>query len=94
MTFYYPLVFAPPRWIPHYLSSMLVLIIGIFWYMLMIYLLMGNNSLLLQRFIQLLSSEFKLRDLGTVHYFLSIEVQSTSMGLLLQQHKYTLDILT
>jgi histone deacetylase 1/2 len=57
-------------------------------------LLTGNNSLLLQRLIQLLSSEFKLRDLGFVHYFLGIEVQSTSMGLMLRQHKYILDILT
>jgi len=57
-------------------------------------LLTGSNSLLLQRLIQLLSSEFKLRDLGSVHYFLGIEVQSTSMGLMLRQHKYILDILT
>jgi len=54
----------------------------------------GSNSLLLQRLIQLLSSEFKLRDLGYVHYFLGIEVQSTSMGLMLCHHKYILDILT
>ena len=57
-------------------------------------LLTGTNSLLLQRLIQLLSSEFKLRDLGTVHYFLGIEVQPTGMGLMLRHHKYTLDILT
>jgi len=57
-------------------------------------LLTGSNSLLLQRFIQLLSSEFKLPDLGFVYYFLGIEVQSTSMGLMLRQHKYTFDILT
>jgi hypothetical protein len=57
-------------------------------------LLTGSNSFLLQRLIQLLSSEFKLRDLGSVHYFLGIEVQSTSMGLMLRHHKYTLDILT
>ena len=57
-------------------------------------LLTGSNSLLLQRLIQLLSLEFKLRDLGYVHYFLGIEVQSTSMGLMLCQHKHILDILT
>jgi len=57
-------------------------------------LLMGNNAILLQRLIQLLSSEFKLRDLGDVHYFLGIEVQCTGLGLMLCQHKYTLDILT
>jgi hypothetical protein len=47
-------------------------------------LLAGSNSLLLQRLIQLLSSEFKLRDLGSVHYFLGIEAQSTSLGLILR----------
>jgi len=46
------------------------------------------------RLIQLLSFEFKLRDLGAVHYFLGIEVQSTGLGLMLRQHKYILDILT
>jgi hypothetical protein len=46
-------------------------------------LLTGNNSLMLKRFIQLLSSEFKLCDLGTVYYFLGIEIQSTGMSLML-----------
>jgi hypothetical protein len=57
-------------------------------------LLTGSNSAMLHRLVQLLSSEFKLRDLGDVHYFLGIEVQSTGMGLMLRQHKYILDILT
>jgi len=56
-------------------------------------LLTGSNSTLLQCLIILLSSEFKLRDLGSIHFFLGIEVKSTSMGLLLSQHKYTLDII-
>jgi hypothetical protein len=37
-------------------------------------LLTGSNSSLLQSLITLLSSEFKLRDLGSAHYFLGIEV--------------------
>jgi hypothetical protein len=57
-------------------------------------LLTGSNSAMLHHLVQLLSSEFKLRDLGDVHYFLGIEVQSTGMGLMLRQHKYILDILT
>jgi len=57
-------------------------------------LLTGSNSAMLHCLIQLLSSEFKLRDLGVVHYFLGIEVQSTGMGLMLRQHKYIFDILT
>jgi hypothetical protein len=57
-------------------------------------LLMDNNFAMFHRLIQLLSLEFKLRDLGIVHYFLGIEVQSTAMSLMLCQHKYILDILT
>jgi hypothetical protein len=57
-------------------------------------LLTDSNSAMLHRLIQLLSSEFKLRDLGVVHYFLGIKVQSTGLGLMLRQHKYVLDILT
>ena len=40
------------------------------------------------------SSEFKLRDLGSAHYFLGIEVTPTSMSLMLTQHKYALDIMS
>jgi hypothetical protein len=47
-------------------------------------LLTGSNSLLLQHLIQLLNLEFKLRDLGTVHYFLGIKNMPTSMGLMLR----------
>jgi hypothetical protein len=46
-------------------------------------LLTGRNFTILDRLTQLLSLEFKLRDLGIVHYFLCIEVQSISMGLML-----------
>jgi histone deacetylase 1/2 len=56
-------------------------------------LLTGNNSTLLCHLITLLNSEFKIRDLGSVHYFLGIEVTKTAMGLMLSQHKYTLDII-
>jgi len=56
-------------------------------------LITGNNSELIHRLITLLSSEFKLRDLGHTRYFLGIEVALTSMGLVLSQHKYVLDIL-
>ena len=53
-----------------------------------------SNFFVLQRLIQLPNLEFKLRDLGSVRYFLGIEIQPTSMGLMLREHKYTLEILT
>ena len=56
-------------------------------------LLTGSNPALLQRLITLLSLKFKLQDLGFVNFFLGIEVKTTSMGLLLNQHKYTIDII-
>jgi len=43
--------------------------------------------------ITLLSLEFRLRDLGSIHFFMGIEVKSTYVGLLLSQHKYALDII-
>jgi len=46
-------------------------------------LLTGSNSFLLQRLIQLLSSESKLRDLDIVHYFFGIEVMPIGLGLML-----------
>ena len=57
-------------------------------------LLIGNNSQLIHRLVTLLSSEFKLHDLGHAHYFLGIEVAPTSVGLALSQHKYVLDNLS
>jgi hypothetical protein len=57
-------------------------------------LLTGSNSTLIQRLITLLSSEFKLRNLGTAHYFLGIKVTPANVGLMLNQHKYALDILS
>jgi hypothetical protein len=56
-------------------------------------LLTVNNSALIHCLITLLSSEFKLRDLGNAHYFLGVEVTHTSVGLMISQHKYVLDIL-
>jgi histone deacetylase 1/2 len=43
--------------------------------------------------LQQLSSDFALKDLGDLHYFLGIEVQKQSNGLILSQEKYAKDIL-
>jgi hypothetical protein len=40
-----------------------------------------------------LRADFALKDLGSLHYFLGIEVHQSSDGLLLTQEKYTKDIL-
>ncbi|XP_051229106.1 uncharacterized mitochondrial protein AtMg00810-like [Lolium perenne] len=46
------------------------------------------------RLINQLSSEFSVKHLGVLHYFLGIEVSSPSSGsLLLRQRKYALDLL-
>jgi len=79
-------------------TFLFILFIGANNFYLLIYvddiLLRSSNSTMLHYLIQLLSSEFKLHDLGIIHYFLGIEVQSTAMGLILHHHKYIFHILT
>jgi hypothetical protein len=43
--------------------------------------------------LQQLDSEFVIKDLGPLHYFLRIEVQTTHAGLILSQRKYISDLL-
>jgi histone deacetylase 1/2 len=40
-----------------------------------------------------LESEFALKDLGELHYFLGIEVKQSSEGLLLSQQRYAMDVI-
>lgn len=56
-------------------------------------ILTGNNSSLLNSFIGQLHSESATKDLGSLSYFLGLEVASTSVGLFLSQTKYARDIL-
>ena len=53
----------------------------------------GNNNASLMNFLQALATRFSVKDLGDLHYFLSIEVLPTPSGLLLTQHKYIQDLL-
>ena len=55
--------------------------------------LTGNNSALIQTLITRLSTEFAMKDLGSLHYFLGVEAQHNSQGLFLSQTKYALDLL-
>nr|XP_048332905.1 uncharacterized protein LOC112492252 [Ziziphus jujuba var. spinosa] len=54
----------------------------------------GSSSRLIQCLINKLSSEFALKDLGPLHYFLGIEVKYFSGGIFLCQQKYTWDLLS
>jgi hypothetical protein len=64
-------------------TLLFILFVGADIFYLLVYiddiLLTSSNSAMLHHLIQLLSLEFKLRDLGIVHYFLGIEVQSIGM---------------
>ena len=55
--------------------------------------LTGNCLSLLQSLIQQLSSEFELKDLGNLHYFLGLQITHTSKGLYMNQSKYAQDLL-
>nr|KYP42460.1 Copia protein [Cajanus cajan] len=58
-------------------------------------ILTGNSPSLLQKFVTQLNAIFSLKDLGTLDYFLGIEVKSLSQGkLLVSQDKYIIDLLT
>ena len=52
-----------------------------------------NHDPLITDLISSLHSQFSLKDLGALSYFLGIEVTCTSTGLLLCQHKYITDLL-
>jgi Reverse transcriptase (RNA-dependent DNA polymerase) len=56
-------------------------------------ILTGNDSAIISDVISFLQSKFAIKDLGTLHYFLGIEVSSLATGLLLTQTKYISDLL-
>ncbi|CAM8970236.1 unnamed protein product [Rhodiola kirilowii] len=56
-------------------------------------ILTGNDSTVIRQFIARTDKEFSIKDLGSLHYFLGLEVSSTSSGLFLGQAKYARDIL-
>jgi histone deacetylase 1/2 len=57
-------------------------------------ILTGNNDTTVQKFIQLLSHRFSLKDLGNLSYFLGVEVFPNDHGILLSQRRYIVDLLT
>lgn len=56
-------------------------------------LITGNNPALIQRIIASMGSKFAIKDLGSLHYFLGIEVVNVPTGLILSQTKYAQDLL-
>lgn len=52
-----------------------------------------NNSSFMGQFIKTLSRHFSIKDLGTLNYFLGVEVFPIPNGLFLSQHKYIRDLL-
>lgn len=54
----------------------------------------GNNKSLLQQFISRANREFALKDLGTLTYFLGLEITPQRNGVFIGQAKYAHDILS
>ena len=55
--------------------------------------LTGNDSSVMKKLLQSLSSEFRIKDMGPLSYFLGIQVQYMLTGLFLNQEKYASDLL-
>ncbi|KAJ9693227.1 hypothetical protein PVL29_012112 [Vitis rotundifolia] len=54
----------------------------------------GSHSTQVTHLIQQLHHQFSLKDLGSLHYFLGLEVHRTPTGIHLSQAKYITDLLT
>jgi hypothetical protein len=56
-------------------------------------ILTASSTTLLQRFVQSMSKEFAMSDLGKLHHFLGLEIQHQHGGIFLTQRSYASDIL-
>jgi hypothetical protein len=56
-------------------------------------ILSASSTTLLRQLITSLQSEFKLKDMGPVHYFLGIDVRRTAAGFTLSQSAYAQELL-
>ena len=54
----------------------------------------GNNSDFVNSIVKQLGCKFSLKDMGSLHYFLGMEVIPIPRGLFLSQHKYIRDLLS
>ena len=53
-----------------------------------------NDSSFVQSIVKQLGTKNLSKDMGTLHYFMGMEVLLTFAGLFLSQHKYVLDLLS
>ena len=56
-------------------------------------ILTGNDLLEMNRLKQSFSSEFEIKNLGSLRYFLGMEVTWSKKGIVVSQRKYVLDLL-
>jgi Reverse transcriptase (RNA-dependent DNA polymerase) len=56
-------------------------------------IIIGNDSTLIDRLLTTLSSNFLIKDLGDLHYFLGIEVSTHQQELYLTQSRYLISLL-
>ncbi|CAM8914617.1 unnamed protein product [Rhodiola kirilowii] len=54
----------------------------------------GTSLVLIEHIKAFIHDKFKIKDLGTLKYFLGLEVARNSTGLFLYQRKYAMDLLT
>ncbi|KAK2451623.1 putative mitochondrial protein [Trifolium repens] len=56
-------------------------------------ILAGNDLMEFQRIKHILDSNFKIKDLGVLKYFLGLEIAHSKLGITISQRKYCLDLL-
>ncbi|XP_019232324.1 PREDICTED: uncharacterized protein LOC109213033 [Nicotiana attenuata] len=56
-------------------------------------LLAGNDVIEMNSLKSFLDDQFKIKDLGSVHYFLGLEISLIPQGYVMSQHKYTSDLI-
>jgi hypothetical protein len=57
-------------------------------------IIVSSSDLATNHLLQQLDSEFAIKDLGKLHYFMGIEVHSSPAGLVLSRRKYITELLT
>lgn len=75
-----------------FLPSLPIFLWLFLWFMWMIFLAGSDISEMTSR-KSFLDQQFKIRDLGLVHYFLGLEIIFHDFGYLITQHTYTSDLL-